>query len=816
MKTTIKLLTTLVSAALTLCVLLPSTASAGSPIKLEILSSKPNRVTGGDALVAVTIPDRVSPAKTNVRLNGKSVKSSLSPDSGNPRRLTGVVSGFRSGSNRLSAWARSLNSPANLEVFNSPITGPVFSGPHQTPFICRTAESDLGEPLDENCSANRKTEYFYRTTGGDFKPLADPAQKPGDLAQTTTSDGRTVDYIVRVESGTVNRAMYRWAILVPGGDPQAGWNDRLVFKHGGGCTAGHQQGIANVEQVLQNDYLKRGFSVVTSSLTNFQTACNDVLSAETVSMLKEYVIEKLGRAPDWTIGDGASGGSMQVQLNTQNYPGLFDGIIPSASFPDNVTPPQPDCRLLYRYFDSAAATGLTGAERVAITGIINEQACIALGSNTGDVLDASEGCANPVPSELIFDPITNPGGIRCSLMESMVNTYGRDPATGYARSPIDNVGTQYGLEALAEGKISLNEFLDLNKLVGGFDVNGDFRAERSVGDPEALETIYKTGRINRGGGGNPGTPIIDVRRYADDRPNVHIFLPSYMMRARIRATNGGSPNHVMFRASGPVNNRAMEDAAIDTMSAWLDAIKADDSNASLPEKVAKNRPADAVDACWAGDGQRTDDPAEIGATGPCTTLYPPHSLPQQRAGKPLASLVYKCQLKPVNAADYGSPNPAQVVRLNQIFPSGVCDYSKPGVGEQPLKGTDISFGPEQTVEFRKRKLFMKTSKRRVHRSKRGGRVKLTATLYPCPAVTWQRVIFERKVRKGNQGQEDQEEHPSPRPGRKDQRLLPGLRQAKDGQGGPQEAPEEEAEEAARPLVGGGTFRLRFAALWLHE
>ena len=749
MNTTMKRLITLVPAVLALWVLLPSVASAASAIDIEVLSSKPNRVTGGDALVAVTIPGDASPAKTGVRLNGKGVKSSLSPVAGNPRHLTGVIAGFRDGNNRLSAWAGRRNNATTLLVYNSPITGPVFSGPQQTPFICQTAQNDLGEPVDANCSANRKTEYLYRSTGGDFKPLADPAVKPGDLAQTTTSDGRTVDYIVRVESGTINRSIYRWAILAPGGSPDAGWNDRLVFQHGGGCTAGHQQGVANTNQVLQNEYLKLGFSVVTSSLTNFQTACNDVLSAETVSMLKEYVIETLGRAPYWTIGAGASGGSMQVQMNAQNYPGLFDGILPAASFPDNVTPPQPDCRLLYRYFDSPAAAGLTEAERIAITGIVTEAACIGLGSNTGDVLNASEGCANPVPSELIFDPISNPGGIRCSLVESMVNIYGKDPATGYAYSPIDNVGVQYGLLALAEGKIGLNEFLDLNELVGGFDVNGDFRSERSVGDAEALETIYKTGRINRGAGGNPGTPIIDVRRYADDKPNVHVFLPSYMTRARIRATNGGAPNHVMFRASGNVNNRAMEDAAVETMSAWLDAIKADGSDATLPEKVANNRPAAAVDACWADDGQRINDPAEIGATGPCTTLYPPHSLPQQRAGKPLASLVYKCQLKSVNPADFGSPNPAQIARLNQVFPTGVCDYSLPGVGEQPLEGTDISFGPEQKVDFKKRKLFVKTNKRKIRNSKRGGQVRLTATLYPCPEVTWQRVIFERKIRKGN-------------------------------------------------------------------
>ena len=65
------------------------------------------------------------------------------------------------------------------------------------------------------------------------------------------------------------------------------------------------------------------------------TACNDVLSAETASMVKEHVIESLGTPPAWTIGEGGSGGSIQQQMIGQNYPGLLDGLMPAASFPDS-------------------------------------------------------------------------------------------------------------------------------------------------------------------------------------------------------------------------------------------------------------------------------------------------------------------------------------------------------------------------------------------------------------------------------------------------------------------------------------------------
>jgi hypothetical protein len=175
------------------------------------------------------------------------------------------------------------------------------------------------------------------------------------------------------------------------------------------------------------------------------------------------------------------------------------------------------------------------------------------------------------------------------------------------------------------------------------------------------------------------------------------------------------------------------------MGQWLDTINADGSSRSLAQKVIADRPGDAVDACWIG-GTRVNDPAVIGSGGPCETQYPPHSLPRMVAGMPIDSLVAKCQLAPISASDYGSPSPAQLTRLQQIFPNGVCDYSKPGVGEQGLSGTWQSFGPAQNVVARHRSL--KLAAKRV-RTRAGSRIRLTARLRPCPEVTWQRVTFER-------------------------------------------------------------------------
>ena len=73
--------------------------------------------------------------------------------------------------------------------------------------------SACGKPLDKDCSAEDRTDYFYRTTAGAFRPLANRAERPADLATAHTLDGKAVPYVVRVESGTVNRTIYRLAML---------------------------------------------------------------------------------------------------------------------------------------------------------------------------------------------------------------------------------------------------------------------------------------------------------------------------------------------------------------------------------------------------------------------------------------------------------------------------------------------------------------------------------------------------------------------------------------------------------------------------
>ena len=728
-------------------------ANAATPLKLEVLSSQADRVTGGDALVRVTAPDSAARNRMVVRLNGKVVTGSLKADPESPVRKSGVISGMKNGRNWITAWAPGQNSGSRLSVFNSSLQGPVLSGPRQAPFYCTTETLGLGPAQNSDCFASTKVSWYYRADNNSFKPLANPTDRPADMVQTTTRSGQTVDYVVRLEQGVINRAVYNFATLAAGGEMGNGWNGRFYYLYGGGCSAGHQQGQGS-SGGLNNDLLKRGFVVLGSSLNVFNTSCNDVLSAETTSMVKEHAIESMGKPDVWTAGEGGSGGSVQIQMIGQNYPGLLDGIVPSASFPDNSSPDYADCRLLRNYFlNNPDGQSLTNGQRKAITGMFSNTngGCDPLSSGA-DVVNATEGCIESVvPVSVIFDPLTNPNGVRCTIWDNMVNVYGKDPDTGYARRTYDNTGIQYGLQALQGGNINMKRFLDLNESIGGFNNNGFIQSARSVGDQDAIDIAYQTGRLNTGAGNWQNLAVVDRRNYQDEDAsgNVHQYVNTYRLRARLDRFNGNHDNQVMFRAQGNGSVNAMDDAGTETISNWLDAIAADNSSTSLAGKVVANKPADAVDACWIG-GNRTDGVAQIGDSNTCETTYAPHSLPVNVAGKPLDSITVKCSLKPVNPADYGSPTPEQITRLNQIFPTGVCDWSQPGPGESRLSSSNLnrSYGPAQSLTTTNRKLGLTLNKYKVNKSRKGATVKLTATLNPCPAVTWQTVRFERKVKQG--------------------------------------------------------------------
>lgn len=650
-----------------------------SLLEIRSLSSRPDLVSGGDALVEVKGPAGTPLDQLTLTLNGNDVTSYLETDQATGS-YRGVIGGMTAGANTLVATAKSPAAEARLIVTNHPITGPILSGPHLTPFECSTEASGLGPALDANCSAPRKIWHLYRSSDNTFKMLTDPSARPADLVTTTTTDGKTVPYIVRVDSGTINRAIYQIAMLA---DPD-GWNRKFVVSFGGSSGTQYIQGVMTPPPgggVLNHASLSKGFGyLISSELVNGRRG-NGVLQGETLMMIKEYIIERYG-VPKWFAGSGGSGGAIQQLVITQMYPGLLDGLMPSLTFPDSSLHTI-DSILLTNLWPKLDKNVWTQDKITAVEGFTPGTARMwnAAYGRLGVPTNAA-GCAL-ADKTLIFDPVTNPKGARCTTQDIRVNFYGRDPKTGWARRPTDNVGLQYGLAALNRGAISVDEFLEVNEQVGGTDIDGKVVPQRSEGDPIALKGIYESGLKASYNAALANVPILMSRVYTDSRGDIHDRQRDFVVRARLQKANGRVDNTVIWIAS----TAAPIAAGLDTMTTWLDAITADPAPLS-PDKVVKHKPAEAVDTCWGASGAKIVEPASFDAVNQCNALYPVHSEPRLVAGAPLANDVMKCQLKPIDFADYQVAfNDAQKTKMRAVFPTGVCDFSKPGVAQVPIKGT---------------------------------------------------------------------------------------------------------------------------------
>jgi hypothetical protein len=752
---------TVAVAAAVLVAAAPAGADATHEFRLEVLSSPPSMVTGGDALVRVTIPRTVPIAKATVAVNGRDVTGTLTLDA-DARTLTGMVDGLALGANTLSADSNGRGNgrpDAQLTLSNFPVTGPIISGPQQQPFVCKTVSQGLGLPLADNtegigwplgngqwskdCSANRIVEYLYRTTAGQTLALP-PGDLPANVAQTTLLDGRTVPYVIRREKGTINRFIYTIAILAPppSSPPAAApdvslWNGRLLYAFDGGVAIGHQQGTIGGGSHLYDPALSKGYAVIHSTGNRTSTHYNLILGGETAIMTKERFIEAYG-LPLYTVGLGGSGGAIQQYVYAQNHPGrIIDAAIPQYSYPDMVTQTihVGDCELLEHFMDVTDAANpkwATWPNRTWLEGM-NASATVpnAYRGNAPGNTECVRGWRGLTPLALnphfgsagaeqaLYDPAAI-AAIKWTHWDDLRNVYGVDP-DGFAKVPWDNTGVQYGLGALNDGTVTPAEFLKLNATVGSwkrpqdmvqegcpfiaalcsnpaqFDPwsrrnmtlspdGGVTPAARKSGNLDAMNAAYTSGLVFRG---KIDIPTIDWRHYLEAELDMHNSHQSFASRQRMLNYDGDASNQVIwFTDARPARASDQSPLALAVIDEWMANLR------EHPESgVSGNKPAAAVDSCFAtsgtllasGDGV-WDGILDSKPAGACTQVFPLHSTSRIVAGAPIEGGIFKCALQPVAAAAAKGlyapwiPSASDVTRLEQIFPQGVCDYTKPDVG----------------------------------------------------------------------------------------------------------------------------------------
>jgi hypothetical protein len=743
-------------------------ADEAMSVKLRVLSSLPQWVSGGDARIHVRAAEGLRD-KLELMLNGQKVDVSMKVVADG---LEGVITGLRVGDNLLEVKHRNANVRDAITLTNWPITGPMFTGPQQTPFVCTTNQGgiarqprvDSANPpgykvtdgatvasgntvgYSTNCSIDTFHSYWYRAaSGGNLKPLPDGGSRPADMGTVTLADGRTVDFVVRREVGSINRFLYSIAMLSPyptddtaAKDDASRWNGKLLYWFQGGVAIGHSQGTVHGGS-MNPDILSQGWAIVHSSGNNTGTHYNLNLAGETAMMTKERFVERYG-VPLYTVGLGGSGGAIQQYIIAQNHPGVLDGLLPVQSYPDMVTQTihVGDCELLEYYMDATDRTNTkwqTTKNRTWLVGFNAEDSVAdplagtkkALGYGTApgstECIKSWRGLTplsmNPwygqAPNQQNWVPSSDIAAIRWTHYDDLRNVYGID-ATGAARVTWDNVGVQYGLASLKDGKITPTEFLHLNWNVGGwkhpsqmvqegapflppntaanFDpwssrnanraTSASAPAPRSKGDPIAMHAAYTSGHVF---GGRLDVPAIDHRQYMERELDMHNSHQSFASRQRVLGKMGHSDHMVVwFTDTTPGVPKASQTLqALAVMDQWMTNMRL------APGKgIVGNKPAQAVDACFDLQGQPIyagadawDGILDARPKGACTQAFKLYGTSRIVAGAPIEGGIYDCAKKSVDAAladgTYApwAPNAAEVAQLKAIFPEGVCDYSRP-------------------------------------------------------------------------------------------------------------------------------------------
>lgn len=677
---------------------------------IKVLSGRPDLVSGGEALVEILPPAGVEDSAVKIEAAGRDVTAEFARRPNG--RYMALLKDLPEGRSTITAQFSPTLSES-LEIVNHPAAGPLFSGAQVQPWPC------LEGAQDAQCNRPALIEYWYKPATANVPCVQgqppncgnylryDPQNPPAsaDIATTTTDQGKTVPYIMRIETIWQDRGQAMIGVLFnPAQDwqpwaPQEQWNGKLYNVGGANCGMWHGETAAPDVKALAGYAIAKGFIGWSTSLSNNEVHCSPVLHGESLVMAREYIVKHYGPVR-YSIGQGQSGGSIKAQQTANEWPGLFDGLSVSLSFPDVWSTLQEtyDCGLLLNYWQSPQswAPGVVWSETqwAATAGHQSISVCAVWRQAFGGILapnDIGQQCN--VPAGEVYDAATTPAGERCALQDYMRSNFGLRPPErwgpveqqighGFANRPLDNVGVQYGLASLMAGQISTAQFIDLNAKIGGYDIDLNIVPERMEADPAALPVVNRGGLINEAT--HLTIPIIDAR--AHDLVELHHDYRSYVMRARLDKAHGHHDNHVIWIGPIPLygvydprtGSPLFEIEAFGVIDQWLSAIEADGSELTFEQKVAKNKPAAAHDKCT--DAAATELPNDL-----CPILYPSDASPRIVAGQPFTDDVVKCQLKPLTESDYFPVafDNAQWAQLQEIFQNGVCDYRKPGVEQQP-------------------------------------------------------------------------------------------------------------------------------------
>jgi hypothetical protein len=449
--------------------------------------------------------------------------------------------------------------------------------------------------------------------------------------------------------------------------------------------------------------LGRGFAVMSTALDNAGHNCNIATEAESLIIAKEHLIDHYGTLR-FTIGTGCSGGSLVQQQVANAYPGIYQGILPQCSFQDAWSNASEivDDHLTLKYFEDPTewGTGLAWSptQIAEVQGHPNPGNSVIFNAVYWEELaNPIKTCAG-VESAEAYNPQTNPGGARCALADYMINVLGprvesswgaveKQLGHGFAGRPVSNIGEQYGLKPLMEKTITPAQFADLNSKIGGVNIDDEATAQRTPADQPALQNAYRSGAVDEANN-LKAVAIIDLR--GPDPGAFHDAYRSWSMRARLEREERRFPKNdvIWFGPTPLIGSPTYTTEGLEAMNQWLDGVEADPRKLSLETKIAEDRPESLHDRCTPQEAadelvEKVEVPG-VGQVCKSPLVETKFATTRMVAGESISTDDMECRLKPLRRSDYYPIEftAEQWTTLEHAFPTGVCDFSKLGVGQQ--------------------------------------------------------------------------------------------------------------------------------------
>ena len=499
----------------------PAAAASPKPLVVTVLSNRADLVSGGDALVAVDLPAPAGPRRGDGLGRGQgrhrpvpgAAQRAVRRAAHRPRRRRQHGPGHRARVRRLARWSPTTRTAAR----SSPV-----------PSSARTSARTTA--LDAQCNEPASYSLLYKSTRPDASPGCSPTTRTTrrrTSATTTTDEGVEVPFIVRQREGLPGPRPLHDPDALPAragrgspGSRRSSGTTRCSITHGGGCGASYAPGDPPLDDYSgtipsasrassratspRSDAASRSLS---TALDNTGHNCNLAMQAESMMMAKERLVEQYGRSATRSAPAAPAARSPSTRSPTPT-PGIYQGLVTTCSYPDMLTAGAQfaDYHLLRLYFEDPSRWGRASLWRRRrwprsrgtprhVNAVTADEGLFKERHQPGERRAPAPRTRSPATRRPATTRETNPGGVRCSVLDIMVNLLGPRPrvgvdarrsrrrATASPGMPFANPACSTASTRCSQGPITAAQFVDLNAKVGGLDIDADPVAGPHPGRP---------------------------------------------------------------------------------------------------------------------------------------------------------------------------------------------------------------------------------------------------------------------------------------------------------------------------------------------